>query len=104
MPAAILRSPLHRILSSTMLLIEFVGRRSNRQGIGARVTLVTDAGRQVREARAGESYLSSSDPRIHFGFGSAKPRRIEIRWPSGIVQTIEAPAAGIYTRVEEPER
>ena len=80
------------------------GRRSNRQGIGARVTLVTDAGRQVREARAGESYLSSSDPRIHFGFGSAKPRRIEIRWPSGIVQTIDAPAAGIYTRVEEPER
>ncbi len=37
-----------------------VGRRSNRQGVGARVTLTTDAGRQVRETRAGESYLSSS--------------------------------------------
>jgi enediyne biosynthesis protein E4 len=81
-----------------------VGRRSNRQGIGARVTLVTDAGRQVREARSGESYLSSCDPRIHFGLGAARPLRVEIRWPSGIVQTIDAPVAGRYTRVEEPER
>jgi hypothetical protein len=81
-----------------------VGRRSNRQGVVARITLTTDAGRQVRETHAGESYLSSCDPRVHFGLGAASPRRAEIRWPSGIVQVIDAPAAGRYTRVEEPDR
>jgi hypothetical protein len=80
-----------------------VGRRSNRQGVGARVTLTTDAGRQVRETRAGESYLSSSDPRVHFGLGTATPKSLEIRWPSGVVQTLPAPPAGRYTRIEEPD-
>jgi hypothetical protein len=80
-----------------------VGSRSNRQGVGARVTLTTDAGKQVRETRAGESYLSSSDPRVHFGLGAATARSLEIRWPSGIVQTLPAPPAGRYTRIEEPQ-
>ena len=80
-----------------------VGRRSNRQGVGARVTLTTDAGRQVRETRAGESYLSSSDPRVHFGLGTATPKSLEIRWPSGVVQTLPTPPAGRYTRIEEPD-
>jgi hypothetical protein len=83
--------------------LTLVGRRSNRQAVGARVTLTTDAGKQVRETRAGESYLSSGDPRVHFGLGSATPRSLEIRWPSGLVQTLPAPPAGRYTRIEEPE-
>ncbi len=78
------------------------GRRSNRQGIGARVTLETDAGRQVSEVRAGDSYQSSSDPRVHFGLGSARPKSLEIRWPSGERQRIEAPRTGVYQIVEEP--
>jgi enediyne biosynthesis protein E4 len=80
-----------------------VGRKSNRQGIGALVTVETDAGRQTREARAGESYLSSSDPRIHFGIGTATAiKRVEIRWPSGIVQEVRDARPGRYQRVEEP--
>src|SRR6266700_7879870 len=52
------------------------GKTSNRQGIGARVTLETAAGRQVREVKAGGSYLSSSDPRIHFGIGDGSVERV----------------------------
>jgi hypothetical protein len=80
-----------------------VGRKSNRSGVGARVTVETEKGKQVREARAGESYLSSSDPRIHFGLGDATSiRRVEIRWPSGAVQEVRDARPGRYVRVEEP--
>jgi enediyne biosynthesis protein E4 len=78
------------------------GRKSNRQGIGARLTLTTDAGKQVRESRAGDSYLSSSDPRIHFGLGGAAPRVLTIRWPSGIVQEVRDLKPGRYQTIEEP--
>jgi hypothetical protein len=80
-----------------------VGRKSNRGGIGARVTLETDRGRQMREVRAGESYLSSSDPRVHFGLGSSTVvKSVEIRWPSGVVQKVEGVQPGRYQPVTEP--
>ena len=79
------------------------GRRSNRQGIGARVTVETEKGKQVREVQAGSSYLSSDDPRVLFGLSDAKTiRGVEIRWPSGAVQTIHDAKAGRYQLVEEP--
>ncbi len=78
------------------------GKKSNRQGIGARLTLETDAGKQVRESKAGDSYLSSSDPRIHFGLGASTPKRLEIRWPSGIVQEVRDLKPGRYQAIEEP--
>jgi hypothetical protein len=80
------------------------GTKSNRQGIGAKVTLETELGKQVREVKAGDSYLSSGDPRVHFGLGQAKEiRRIEIRWPSGVVQTVSGAKPGMYQAVEEPK-
>ena len=79
------------------------GTASNRAGIGAKVTLETELGRQVREVKAGDSYLSSSDPRVHFGLGKAKQiRRLEVRWPSGRVQVVADPKPGTYQKVEEP--
>jgi hypothetical protein len=81
---------------------ELRGKRSNRQGIGARVTVETESGRQVREVKAGESYLSSSDPRVHFGIGKAAAvKRVVIKWPSGIVQEITDAKPGRYNLVEE---
>ncbi|MEP7131831.1 MAG: CRTAC1 family protein [Acidobacteriota bacterium] len=78
------------------------GHKSNAQGIGARVTLETERGRQVREVKAGDSYLSSSDPRVHFGIGAgASISRVEIRWPSGVVQTVRDLRPGKYQTVEE---
>ena len=81
------------------------GKTSNRQGIGARVTLETAAGRQVREVKAGGSYLSSSDPRIHFGIGTASSvEGVIIAWPSGIVQEVRDIKPGRYQTIEEPAR
>jgi hypothetical protein len=64
-----------------------VGTKSNRMGIGARVTVTTGNVRQMDEVRAGGSYLSTSDPRLHFGLGSAIAYdRIEVLWPSGLLE------------------
>jgi len=83
--------------------IELVGRKSNRQGIGARLVAETANGRKLtRFVEAGSSYLSSSDPRVLFGLGPEKGvRKVTIYWPSGIVQTVENPPAGKYVRIEE---
>ena len=81
-----------------------VGKKSNRRGIGARVVLETTAGSQVRESKAGDSYLSSSDSRVHFGLGrAAAVKSVEIRWPSGVVQRLRDLKTGRYHVIEEPQ-
>ena len=71
--------------------IKLVGTASNRDGIGARVTVTIDNESQMQEARTGLSYLSSNDPRVLFGLGDrTRIDRLEIRWPSGIVQVLES--------------
>jgi len=65
------------------VLIKLAGTRSNRDGIGAEVKVVTGPLTQYDTVRSGGSYLSSSDLRLHFGLGSAtKVDRLEVRWPS----------------------
>ena len=57
---------------------------------GAIVTLVrSDGHRDVREVHAGSSYLSSEDPRIHFGLGTSSPRELIVRYPDGTVKKFE---------------
>ena len=69
------------------ITLRLVGTKSNRMGIGARVTVTTGNVRQMDEVRAGGSYLSTSDPRLHFGLGSAASfDRIEVLWPSGLLE------------------
>lgn len=74
---------------SHWLRIKLVGKRSNRDGFGARIE-ITSAGRtQIAEARANSSYLSASDPRRHFGLGPGTiADSIVVRWPSGIVDKV----------------
>jgi hypothetical protein len=60
------------------------GTKSNRDGIGARITLQADGHRQVAQRTGGGSYLSANDPRLHFGLGeSSQVDQVEVRWPSG---------------------
>ena len=75
---------------SNSLLIRTLGSKSDRDGIGARLKLSIGNKILVREVKAGSSYLSQSDLRVHFGLGEA-PRadRLEIRWPSGVVDVIK---------------
>ena len=76
------------------LRIKAVGTRSNRDGFGARVEVTAGPLIQTGEVRANSSYLSASDPRLHFGLGSAtRADRIVIRWPSGATDTLEGEAA-----------
>jgi enediyne biosynthesis protein E4 len=84
------------------ILIKTVGTRSNHDGIGTRITLVSPGLRQVDEVRSGGSYLSSSDRRVHFGLGAAAEiEKLELRWPSGTTDVIRKPPADHILVVEE---
>jgi hypothetical protein len=70
--------------------IHTIGTKSNRDGIGARVTLKTGTRTLVDEVRSGGSYISNSDLRVHFGLGSvSKVDWVEIRWPSGLTERFD---------------
>ena len=85
------------------LALRLEGRRSNRDGIGARVVLHAGGGTQMLEARGATSYLSQNDPRLFFGLGEMeKAERIEIYWPSGIHQELLEVAADRFVEVVEP--
>jgi len=72
------------------LLIKLAGKESNRDGIGARVTLVAGRLRQMDEVRSGGSFISHNDLRLHFGIGdAARVDRAEVLWPSGRFEAFE---------------
>jgi len=55
----------------------------NRRAVGAKVTVITDDRRQVREVRCGSSYLSRHALTLHAGLGTARAAGLEVRWPDG---------------------
>ena len=64
-----------------------VGTRSNRDGIGAKITAKVGNRILVDEVRSGSSYISQNDLRVHFGLGSAtKLDSVQVRWPSGLTE------------------
>jgi enediyne biosynthesis protein E4 len=68
-------------------LFRLIGAKSNRGAIGARVRVTTSKMTQIDEVRAGGSYNSSNDTKLHFGLGSeATINKIEVSWPSGLRQ------------------
>jgi hypothetical protein len=75
--------------ANNSILIKTVGVKSNRSGIGARVTVVAGDLTQTDEVRSGDSYLSQSDLRLHFGLEKrTKIDQIIVRWTSGAVDKI----------------
>ena len=85
--------------------LSLVGSKSNRGGIGARVTVTDGAGRkQIFDANTSGSYLASNDPRIVVGLGaSASVRKIEVSWPSGVVQVVNDPPVDRYVVINEAD-
>ena len=79
--------------------IRTVGTRSNRDGIGAKVTVRAGKRILVDEVRSGSSYISNSDMRLHFGLGAAtKIDSLEVRWLSGLVERFEnLPVDAVHT-------
>jgi hypothetical protein len=89
--------------SNHWLILKLVGHRSNRDAIGAEVRVVAGKITQVATVTTASSYLSSSDKRVHFGLGTETlAAAIEIRWPSGIRQTLENVRADQILQVDEP--
>jgi enediyne biosynthesis protein E4 len=68
--------------------------RSNRDAVGARVTVELESVKLIRERDGGNGYAAQSDTRLHLGLGDAtKVRRLEVRWPDGGVQEWKEVAA-----------
>ena len=72
------------------LVVRLIGTQSNRDGIGARLRLTVAGRTQMREVKAGSSYLGQNDLRQHFGLGElTRAERLEVKWPSGRVDVVE---------------
>jgi len=81
--------------------IRLEGVKSNRSAIGARVLARYGGKVQAQEVLSQSSYLSASDPRLHFGLGAATTADIEIHWPLGLVEKYPALAAGQLVTIRE---
>ncbi len=85
------------------LNVQLAGTQSNRDGIGARLILTAGNKRQIREIQSGTSFLSQNSLIAHFGLGQVgKVDELEIRWPSGVVQSISNISADRTITVTEP--
>lgn len=84
--------------SNHRVLFRLIGAKSNRAAVGARATITTSRMTQIDEVRAGGSYNSTSDTRLHFGLGEdSVMRRVQIQWPSGLRQEfLNIPGDAIY--------
>jgi hypothetical protein len=99
-PAALLEN---RSEGGHWLTFEFIGRRSNRRGIGCRVRVVSGDREWIRELCGGTSYASTHQPLLAVGLGNrAGPCTVEIRWPGGATQRLEGVAVDQALRVREP--
>jgi hypothetical protein len=80
----------HGVAGRHWVSFELAGTKSNRLAIGARLKLVAAGITQTEEIHSGGSYLSQNDLRVHFGLNQAtKIDSLEIRWPSGKVETLK---------------
>jgi hypothetical protein len=75
--------------SNHWILLNLVGTRDNRDGLGTKIKIVTSEGAQYNQATTAVGYNSSSDKRVHFGLGKAAIiDRIELAWPTGVRQVL----------------
>src|SRR6266700_419419 len=102
--------PMHILHNETStqnhwLTLNLVGHKSNRDAIGAAVKIITAQGEQYATVTTCGSYLSSGDKRVHFGLGlQSTIKEINIRWPSGIRQTLHDVKGDQILRVDEPTK
>jgi len=82
--------------------LKLAGTKSNRDAIGARVTVSAGGHNQLQEVRSGGGYISQSDFRLHFGLGkAAKAETVEVKWPSGLRQVFHNVEADKFYLIEE---
>src|SRR6185369_14832832 len=100
-PADLLRNG--GVPGTNSVVVRLIGTTSNRNAIGARLRATVGAALQLREVKAGSSYLAQHDLRVHFGLGAARQiDRLEIRWPNGKApEILTSVAAGQIVTVTE---
>ena len=88
------------------MMFDLRGHLSNRDGIGAKLKIRTASGRELyNHATTSVGFMSSSDRRVHFGLGrETSVETVEIRWPSGVIQVLNAPPIDRILKVEEPAK
>jgi hypothetical protein len=92
----------HGVPGRHWVSFELAGTKSNRLALNARLKIVAGGMTQTDEIHSGGSYLSQNDLRVHFGLGAAtKIDSLEIRWPSGKVETLSNLAADQFYSVLE---
>ncbi len=102
-PLAYFHNRSERVGHFIMLRLE--GTTSNRDGVGARVTLTAGGRRQVAQRLGGGSYQSANDPRLHFGLGASdRVESLEVRWPSGKIDHYKDLPAGKGYLLREGEK
>jgi hypothetical protein len=85
------------------LELKLQGTKSNRDGIGARIKVVTKSGAQYNQMSTSAGYASSSASPVHFGLGpNVSADLVEIRWPSGMIQQLRDVSGDRIIRVTEP--
>ncbi len=101
-------APQLRVLRNVMevtgksIAFKLRGTKSNRDAIGAEVTVETEGGRQTKFLQAGSGFLSQHSKELSFGLGETRrPARATVRWPSGLVQQFENLPAGHRIEFEE---
>jgi hypothetical protein len=101
--AELLRNDLSRVGNrANALLVRLRGAGANTDAIGARIRLTAGSRTQMRDVKAGSSYLSQNDLRAHFGLGTA-PRadRVEVVWPSGRMESVANISANQIVTIAE---
>jgi hypothetical protein len=89
---------------NSFVVIDLVGRRSNRSAFGARVKVRSGDLVQIAERRSGGSYISQNDTRLHFGFEKRTAvDSVEVRWPGGATQTFTGLPVNTFITVTEGE-
>ncbi|MAQ91149.1 MAG: hypothetical protein CMM03_14930 [Rhodopirellula sp.] len=84
--------------------IKLIGQASNRAAVGARITLITNEGKQVRQIKGGGSYASSHDARTYFGIPAGQTlEQVLIHWPNGDQQTIESAQPNSAVTIIQPK-
>ena len=100
-PAILLRNDGGNL--NNWLRLQLIGTKSNQDGIGARIKVVSGGLTQIREIQSGSSYVSESDRRIIVGLGkNNQAELIEIKWPSGVVQILKNVKANQSLKITEP--
>jgi len=98
-PPSLLRNDVPR--ENHWLKVRLEGTKSNRSAIGARVLVHYGGKVQAQAVLSQASYMSSNDPRLHFGLGAEKSADIEVYWPSGAVEKYAAQAVNRLVTILE---